>query len=99
VFFKITPIANRVAKATAKNVPVKLYPNPANNFVQASLPQNIIIIDLYDLQGRKKASYAVAAGTMVLSINTKELPAGVYWLRAYTADGTVTRHRFVKVKE
>jgi Secretion system C-terminal sorting domain/Lectin C-type domain len=93
------PVANRVAKAPAKNLQVKLYPNPAGNLVQASLPENVISIDLYDLQGRKKASYPVAPGTAVFSIDTRELPAGVYWLRVYAADGTVTRHRFVKVKE
>jgi Secretion system C-terminal sorting domain/Lectin C-type domain len=93
------PVANRVVKAPAKNLQVKLYPNPAGNFVQASLPENIISIDLYDLQGRKKASYPVAPGTAVLSIDTRELAAGVYWLRAYAADGTVTRQRFVKAKQ
>jgi Secretion system C-terminal sorting domain/Lectin C-type domain len=92
-------IANRALRAPAQSQEVKLYPNPVNSLLRVTLPKGITMVELFDLQGRKKSSYAIAPGTTVSSLNTKMLVAGVYWIRVYTADGNFTRHRFVKAAE
>ena len=73
------------------------YPNPATDGVQVSLElerAGAVTADVVDLMGRTVATLvdgAVAEGTTVLSLDTRELAAGVYVLRVVAPEGVATR--------
>ncbi|MBO4599596.1 MAG: T9SS type A sorting domain-containing protein [Bacteroidales bacterium] len=65
-----------------KTTTLRLYPNPANTSVSLTfeaLPTRCLTT-LYDMAGRKVASYPVEAGATTLHISTATLSDGVYML-------------------
>jgi len=53
-----------------------VYPNPANEFVYISAPNDDVLVNLIDMQGKMLRSQAFNAGTHQLSV--QDLPAGIY---------------------
>lgn len=64
---------------------IKLYPNPAQDYVFISSPTNELVqIDIIDLKGRQIQS--TNANGFNMKINTNNLEKGIYILRAHTAN-------------
>lgn len=74
---------------------VRIYPNPAENLVTISVPQNLTggEISLFDIQGRKLRSIPVSSTQTLVSL--KKLPKGVYVLR-YHKNEMMAVERLVK---
>lgn len=62
---------------------VKVYPNPASDFLRISIPvamQSDCAATLLNIQGQMVINEFVAAGRQEVSLNIAELPAGLYFL-------------------
>ena len=68
---------------------VNIYPNPATNYVNLSLNENIIRVKVINALGQIVFSNEV--NEMSTRINTTNLESGVYFLNIETAQTTVTR--------
>lgn len=64
-------------------------PNPANDLLRISCAEKITQVSLYDLRGSLIRTEQLNALQAELSV--KDLPEGVYFLRAETAGGTAVR--------
>jgi hypothetical protein len=77
---------------------LKLWPNPALDYVQVSLPdvnELITHVDIYDLQGRVVSQVSlqdVSGG----KINIQQLMPGIYLLSATSAKGVYTQKLVVQ---
>lgn len=74
-----------IEEAEADNIQV--YPNPMDDRLHIVSPYGIHVAELYNLQGLvvwKKQNF------IQTELNTKDLPAGVYFLRCQTDHGIVT---------
>lgn len=76
-----TPVINRSSFA------LKAYPNPADNFVRISWPmEGQVSVSMNDITGRQVWNGFSIDGFIEISVNN--LPAGMYVLRAESADQT-----------
>jgi len=84
------------AEAKDRNISLKLYPNPTHDFILVQLSDNTIIsaAEIYDLTGRKIKDFIPRQAAAYCPV--KELPAGVYILKAAVAAGKVYTGSFVK---
>lgn len=77
---------------------LKVYPNPANDYVNVQLDQaqGALSSALYDVQGRclKHSTESSAEWT----IDFKSLPKGVYFLRVSNGQKQVSQYRIIKNK-
>jgi hypothetical protein len=73
-------------------------PNPfGNRFYVDGLPsQTEWILQLFSSAGRLIDSQFVAAGRAQVAFSTQSIPAGMYWLRAVSSEGTLPARRLVK---
>ena len=78
-----------ISNSTGK---IKLYPNPASNFLSLTFPQNINPerVTIRDFSGRIFNSQEVQYGNSVLSINIENLPSGIYNLDVITRSGLLS---------
>jgi len=77
------------------NITVKLYPNPASDFVQIQLPNKIdATAHIYDINGREVLSEAVH-GTDAVKLNINGLSNGHYFVKLQNGKTTYTA-RFIK---
>ena len=65
---------------------INLYPNPAVDFIRIDSPVEITSWTLFDLSGK-----AVKHAAFDLQIPVIDLPAGFYFLKLDTVDGSVTK--------
>lgn len=69
---------------------VTVYPNPANDILNIYSDDALNAAVLTDIMGRKVAdSHTVING--IISLNTGQLPAGIYTLRIYGTDKMITK--------
>lgn len=73
---------------------VNLYPNPAGAYTVVSLPGSVFDYALFDVTGALVRSKNGSATET--TIDTAELPAGIYMLRITTAAGTAVRKLLVQ---
>jgi hypothetical protein len=66
---------------------VKVYPNPANEFVTVTSASNLSAIRVIDLSGREVRSYNLLSGKREFQFSVAALPEGLYFLEALTDDG------------
>lgn len=79
---------------TNKNLSIKIYPNPAQQFFTIELPnQQTFNLLVYDVTGRKVYQRTNATGTM--SINCSNFNAGVYFVKAIN-ERTVLTDKLIK---
>jgi hypothetical protein len=74
-----------------------VYPNPANDFITISLPQNVpgnISILLYDGVGRIISSYQTIQS--VIQLNTRQVPTGTYHLKITNNSQSITQKLLIK---
>jgi hypothetical protein len=76
---------------------LKIYPNPAQAYVQVELPESKIpaSIILTDLSGKTLFTKKVQPNQRTISLNMKQLPAGLYLLQYRSAEIMLTR-KFLK---
>ena len=74
-------------KANAKDVVI--YPNPATDKLNVSLPKggDAKKITLHNFVGKEVANYNVTSEN--ISLNIKDIPAGMYYIRVADAQGRV----------
>jgi hypothetical protein len=82
------------AEERARSIEAMLYPNPAESVVNLMLSKAIEAdINIIDMLGRTVAT--VKSQTREVSLNVKDLPAGMYVMDIKTAEG-VQSLKFVK---
>ena len=71
-----------------------IYPNPADDQINIVLPDNSASgdISLYDMNGKRLAALAVAAGTSNYSMSTRNIAPGCYTLVIQTGVSTQTKN-------
>lgn len=69
---------------------VQVYPNPAEDIVRISAPEQIEIIalQLYSMDGNRMYQLQNTGGKHIVSLDISHLPAGVYALVLHTSAGT-----------
>lgn len=75
--------ATGIGKVTAGNGELTLYPNPATDLVNLSIPvkaAGMYTLTIADAQGRRLQQQQLN-GNAPMQINVRVLPPGVYWLR------------------
>ncbi|HSI89569.1 MAG TPA: PKD domain-containing protein, partial [Adhaeribacter sp.] len=70
---------------------IKIYPNPAQNYLNVEVPQreNITEISLTNAIGQVMATQKPAAGQARLKVSS--LPAGIYFVKISNAEGSITK--------
>ncbi|MEZ5017963.1 MAG: T9SS type A sorting domain-containing protein [Flavipsychrobacter sp.] len=94
IFSKWTTSVGNINQASDR---VNIYPNPANNVinVQFGKYKNIENVSIYNLVGRKMASYNVSSNSSEAKLNIEKIPTGVYFIRLSDSNGNiVTTRRF-----
>lgn len=98
-YSKIILLKGEKAKSLALNA---VYPNPAKsylNLVVSSPANNHIKIIISDVTGKavQRQDYSVVEGGNSIDMNISKLPAGSYFMKAVTSNGTQTIvNKFVK---
>ncbi len=81
---------------------IKVYPNPANEFVTISLPetyQQPVSLKLYDTFGRMVSQTEIAEGTTLKTLPTTDLSGGLYLLHLNFQTGTVVQKKVLVVRQ
>jgi len=68
---------------------ISLYPNPTRDILHIRTDELISRVELSDVLGNKVHSSDVYKTSDVLKLNVENLPAGMYFLKLYTASGEV----------
>jgi len=76
---------------------LKVYPNPAKDFVNVETTQDIRSIEMINYLGQSVFKQAVD-GKGVYKINTRQLESGIYFVRFTDAKGVVTTERVTITK-
>lgn len=66
-----------------------VYPNPVNEILNIRHGKQIISVDLFDISGRLIQSMKV--GSKILELDMSRYVRGIYFIRAITETGTITR--------
>ncbi|MDR1758262.1 MAG: fibronectin type III domain-containing protein [Bacteroidales bacterium] len=91
-----TPTKARTSKTGIDNIDprnlenLQIYPNPTRD--ELTLDRIVKSLEIIDLTGKIMLDAQMPIGN---TINVSALPAGIYLLRAYTSEGTITK-KFVK---
>lgn len=78
---------------------IKIYPNPARDFLKVDLNGfngKITRLSILNMQGQQVGSIE-PNGDMVIRVNVDDLPEGIYFLQLVTADG-VSSKKFVIIR-
>lgn len=75
------------------------YPNPAKGEIH--IPVNVMTpdisrIQIFDVIGRKCLDCSISKNGELISIDTQNLEAGTYFFQVVSADGILTKGKFVK---
>lgn len=90
-------ITRSVVSATddvAGQTGIRVYPNPANDFVMIDLkdiPGSIDGIVLTDLQGRRLKTINDTMADRVIQWSIEDIPSGIYFVRVLTNDGILNK--------
>ena len=75
--------------AEIENNDVKVFPNPANNYINVNANSNISNVEVYTIAGQKVGDFTVNGTQSV--INTANLSNGMYLMRINTENGTINK--------
>ena len=85
-----------------RNLDIKVYPNPATEFIKILLKGNDDLdlqVELYDAIGRELMVSKVYAGENEKSLDVTAFRPGIYFLKIATSNGTAIRtYQVAKVK-
>lgn len=70
---------------------ISIFPNPASDFVQVVMPENVVPISvrLIDTAGKVEVAEFINSGNQVL-VNTSKMPAGLYQIQLVTTERMFT---------
>jgi len=73
---------------TPSNQTINIYPNPASDNIQFSIP-NVLIkrVDIYDLSGKYIFSQEVSAKNEIVETAVSEMMSGIYFIKINTDNG------------
>ncbi len=93
-----TGLSVRNEIAPAEETGLKLYPNPAKDFILVQLGKNTPPerAELYDMIGRKIKQLHIATGQLVNYCSVEGLPAGQYIIKITAETGKIFTRAFVK---
>jgi hypothetical protein len=74
---------------------IRLYPNPAGDFLHIEYAGSIERVEIYNLVGDKMIT-DVVAGKGRFSLNTSALLPGIYFLKIYNQDKGLVTSKFIK---
>jgi OOP family OmpA-OmpF porin len=80
---------------------VKLYPNPNNGSFTIECPAfetGKVILNIYDVTGKKIAAHLIYSKNKSLTINENSLDAGVYYYQIMVNDKTIKSNKLVIIK-
>ncbi len=85
----------------ADNVKIKIFPNPARNFVNVyfkTLKQNPVIISIYDIQGKKVKVFSMKSTNSKhqFSLDVSSLRSGTYLMILNSKQNTVKRKLIIR---
>jgi hypothetical protein len=77
-----------------ENGEFQIYPNPTEDYFQLKVKNQFSGYHafLYDLSGKQIKSLSIPEGTTSVSVNTDDLPPGMYWLSIMETSGEKRRH-------
>ena len=79
-----------------KGEEINLYPNPATNRINATIPDNIASLRVINVRGQKLYEKHITSENAV-RIDTKHFEAGAYLVKFLTSKGNVFYRRFVVI--
>lgn len=87
------------AGVMAQKSTLKVYPNPATDFVFVQLSNNDehTVVEIYNMVGQRMQDVAVSASGAAKVCSVKNLPTGTYIIKAIATDGKVYTQPFIKV--
>jgi hypothetical protein len=74
---------------TVEHNAVKVFPNPANSYINVNANSNISNVEIYSISGQKVADFT-ANGTQTV-ISTSNLSNGMYLMKINTENGTINK--------
>lgn len=90
----VTPATTGIKEISNENE-IKVYPNPAANFVTISAKETISNVNIYDFQGRIVSEYDFN-GANDIKLNISELANGIYSIVANTSNGKSFSSKLIK---
>lgn len=85
-----TPLAT--IEKNAESYSVRIYPNPASEFIQIdNFQSNFISCEIYDANGRMLIAKKLEASSNVIAVSV--LPKGFYCIRLISADGRQNKNK------
>jgi hypothetical protein len=82
---------------TFKAPEIKVYPNPAANFVNVDLPQNELTgtLSIVSASGQLVRSAQSSEGEASIQLDVQDLPKGVYLLRWVQSDDQIVVKKLI----
>lgn len=90
----VTPATTGIKEISNENE-IKVYPNPAVNFVTISAKESISNVNIYDFQGKIVSEYDFNE-TNDIKLNISELAHGIYSIVANTSNGKYFSSKILK---
>jgi hypothetical protein len=84
---------NKCEDNASSSVQPPVTPNPGENFITIAGYEDGSRVAVFDPQGLLKKTVTYSGDTR---IDVAELPAGIYVIEVTTADGVITKYRFIK---
>ncbi len=92
------PVTNCVGFETLLEADIQLYPNPANQFLNLTMPSNYqeVAIAVFDMQGRKLNINVAPSSNGIYQIPLQDVAIGLYQITINTSSKLISK-RFVKI--
>jgi len=76
---------------TDTGIPIRIYPNPANTWFEVEITENErgVIIEVFDVYGRKADEIKIPNGQTFVRVNTSNWQKGMYVVRAISKKGLI----------
>jgi hypothetical protein len=73
---------------------LSVFPVPASDILHIQAGTSVSSVDLFDINGRSIAQQAVNSGNL-LKIDVADIPAGVYVIRIFLSNGSISNRRVI----
>ncbi|MCB9164979.1 MAG: T9SS type A sorting domain-containing protein [Flavobacteriales bacterium] len=73
-----------------------LWPNPADDEVNISVPGDLVSVRVHDAAGRMVFERTMGSGSGVINVDLRSVPSGVLLLTVITTDGTIRQQRILR---
>ena len=88
--------ANVLASLDYSTIKAKVYPNPADNFLNVQSHVKIKQIEIINIMGKRLLQRSFESGKKEIVIDMKDIPGGTYNITLYTNNETVSK-RIIKL--